>query len=267
MASKIEIRGPSGFGDAIYMNSIANAFHLQYEKVLVRTKYPEIFKYIPGVEPVAFKKGGADLEFNYGGRRRNDQTTTQWKDLLITSGLDKNTPYQTIWKLTNTEIINTIQDKSQGKKLLVVSAPHIPFDRLDQFGLELIPNYKKFIPLIKMARDKGYYIIQLGRGKCIFDFGKNMIDLDLKNKTTVCDMMDIGMIGDLFLGQCGNIVPLAEGYKKKLFIVFSQKGLNSNTEFLKNITGRKICSTEKSNYAIDSMNDDEIMNLFEVKCL
>lgn len=263
--TKIEIRGPSGIGDAIYMNSIVQEFARRYDKVLMRTKYPEIFKYCERVEPIKFTKGGADKEFNYGGKRRADQTTTQWQDLLMTAGLPLSVPYKTAWKIHNKDIENEIRQKTKEKKIFVLSVPHTPFDRLDKFGLSLIPNYKKFIPVLSYAKENNYFIIQIGKGKCLYDFG-NLIDLDLKNKTTISGIMDLGMIGDVFLGQCGFILPLAEGYKKAVFIILARKGLNSNTEFLRNITGKKVCSTDKSFWVADDQPDDYILQEFK-KCL
>ena len=263
--TKFEIRGPSGLGDAIYVNPIAQAFSRMYDKVLVRTKYPEVFKYCKKVETVPFKKGGADKEFNYGGKRREDQSTSQWQDLLITSGLSMNTPYVIEWRLTNRQLEKMINDNAENKKILIMSSPHVPFARLDKFGLELIPNWKKFIPLLEYAKDNGYFIIQAGKGKCLWDYGK-LIDIDLTNKTTVCDIMDLGIIGDVFLGQPGFIVPLAEGNGKNLYLIFSRRGLNCNTEFLKNITGKKVCSTRRGFWGVDDFTDEKLVESFR-KCL
>jgi len=38
----IEIRGPSGVGDAFYMNPIVKEFTLEYDTVIVRTKHHKI---------------------------------------------------------------------------------------------------------------------------------------------------------------------------------------------------------------------------------
>ena len=263
--TKIEIRGPSGVGDAIYMNSITQAFAWQFEKVLVRTKFPEIFRYCKRVEPVQFKKGGADKEFNYGGKRRSDQSTTQWQDLLITAGLPLTTPYKTAWEFTNHKLIENIREKSKDKKILVMSTPHTPFNRLDKFGLELIPNYKKFRPVLERAKADNYFTIQIGRGKALFDFGE-LIDLNLTNTTSVCDILDVSKIGDAFAGQCGFIVPLAEGFEKPLFLIFARRGLNSREEFLSNITGQKICSTKDGYHVADDLPDELVAKEFE-KCL
>jgi hypothetical protein len=254
------IRGPSGLGDAIYVNSIAQEMLKFNHNVAIRTKYPDVFKYLP-VKTVPYSKGGGDREFNYGGKSRQRNETNQWQDLLIAARLDQNTPMSTKWELTNIELFEKITEKAQGRKVLVMSMPHRIFgDRQDDYGQELQPNWKKFIPILKAVKDT-CYVVQIGRGHVCYRF--DGISLDWANRTSVSDVMDFGVIGDIFLGQCGFIIPLAEGMNKPLFTIFSANCLTSKDSFLNNITGRKVLSGKHSAWCFDnSKHDEELVEQF-----
>jgi hypothetical protein len=255
------IRGPSGLGDAIYVNSIAQEFLKFNTNVAIRTKYQDVFKYLP-VKTVPYSKGGGDREFNYGGRSRQRNDTNQWQDLLIAARLDQNTPMHTKWELTNHELADKIRTSADGRPVMVLSMPHRIFgDRQDDYGQEIQPNWKRFIAILREAHKK-YYIVQIGRGHICYRFDD--IDLDWANRTSVSDVMDFGIIGDFFLGQCGFIIPLAEGMDKPLFTIFSANCLASKDPFLNNITGKKVLSGKKSHWSFDNLkHDEEIIEKFK----
>ncbi len=257
------IRGPSGLGDAIYVNTIAQEFLKFNKHVAIRTKYQHVFKYLP-VETVPYSKGGEDRAFNYGGRARQNNDTNQWQDLLTAARLDVNTPMCTCWELVNTELAERVKIESAGRRVLVISMPHRIFgDRQDDYGQELQPNWKKFVPILKAAKDT-CYIVQIGQGHIQHRF--DGIDLELTNRTSIFDLMDFGIIGDVFFGQCGFIIPLAEGMNKPLFNIFSANCLTLKDPFLNNITGKKVQSGKRSAWAFDNIDDAEMVEKFK-RCI
>ena len=99
------------------------------------------------------------------------------------------------------------------------------------------------------------YRVRIGRGYQLYPLP---VDLDLNDKTSVSDLLDLGSICDGAVGQCSYIIPLAELFDKRLMIVWASKGLASQDMIIKTVTPEKILSKQTSQYVIDDWDDFDI---------
>jgi hypothetical protein len=259
-----DIRSGSGLGDAIYINSVVQELLKEHSNIILRTKYPGVFASLP-IRTKEFTKGGENLAFNYGGSLRRRKTSNIYEDLLQAAGLPMDTEMGTAWEYIPSKISDQVLEVFG--KMAFISSPHVPFGRNDGRGDKMIPNWKKFQPLIDRCKELGYYTVMAGSGKLMHEF-KN-IDLNLHSQTSVHDIMNIGQMSDLFIGQCGFVIPLGEGFKKPTFTILARAGLDDKDDwFINNVTLTKILSRlgTTSNGAIDDEPDSIIMERFNGIC-
>lgn len=252
---KLEIRGASGLGDAVYVYPVAEYYKARGYDVVVRTKYPDVFSPL-NIKTIPFNKNPkADIVATYSNRKANK--TNQLEDVLINARLPQNYPFKINWTIKNKFLVNRVREQTKGKKICVLSMPHQPFARPDTYGDKLKPDFKLIQKAIGFLKRKGWAFVMVGRGACVARL--NNIDMDMRNKTTVSDSFDIFSIADGFMGQVGHIVPIAEIFNKPLFTLFSRAGLRSPDAFIRGITGEKVLSGEKSIYAIDDEPESNVI--------
>jgi len=254
MAGKIEIRGASGLGDAIYVYPVAKYYRDLGNQVIVRTKFPDVYKDLDVQTVKFFKIPKADITASYSNRK--SQKTNQYQDVILNCKMPIDTPFLIDWKVDDEALVAKIKKMAKGRKILVISMPHQPFDRPDRYGDALRPNFENLQIAIDYLKQKNWFVIQIGKGGCF----QNLSNIDLKkqNLTSVKGLMDICSIADGFAGQVGFIVPIAEAFNKPLFALFSKAGLRSSDKFIPAITGEKILSRDSSVYAIDSEPKERI---------
>lgn len=259
MAQKLEIRGASGLGDTFYIYPVAEYYKNKGYDVLVRTKFPDVFRPLRIQTTGFYKIPKADITATYSNRK--NQKTNQLQDVLINSNLPIDYDFKIDWTVCNNDLINNVKNASGGKKILIISMPHQPFDRPDRYGDALKPNFKNMEISINELKKGGWFIIQVGKGACHCNLPN--IDLKKQNITSVSDLIDLCSIADGFIGQVGFIVPIAEIFKKPLLVLFSRAGLRSSDAFISAITGDKILSRESSFYMIDDEPEDRVKQLID----
>lgn len=254
---KINIRGAGGLGDAIYLYIVANYYKKKGYDVTLRTRYPEMYKQI-GINTEKFYKiPKADITAGYSNRKEILKTN-QYQDILINSNIPIDEPFIIDWKIQDERKIRQLKERVGKKKILFISMPHKVFGRDDGYGREMLPDFKKMQTALLHIKRKGYYVIQVGKGECLYTL--NGIDEDLQGNTTIPYLMDIASISDGFLGQIGYVVPFAEAFQKPLMALFAKKALTHGDKYTKTITGDKILSQPLSRYVYDDCKDIEMIN-------
>lgn len=135
--------------------------------------------------------------------------------------------------------------------------------RDDGYGDDLLPDCRTLQRAIDRLK-REFFIVQIGKGKPLFRF--NGIDLDLANRTTVADVIDVASGADAVLGYCSFIVPLAECLFKPGLFVWSQRGLQSKNDFVRVITPQKIFHRSSSNALLDDCTEDELAGAVDALC-
>lgn len=239
------IRGGAGLGDALYVQSVARHLVRRGEMLQVCTKWPDAFRPLgDAVATAPFRRNNIDYLAHYSLRKRFPDTK-QFEDCCIQAGVHGPVELKLDWR--ETSAIGR-QIKDAGRPILCVQMPRAPMGRLDGFGKELLPDFCVIQRMIDAVKDRAL-ILQIGSGAPLFKFSG--IDVDLANKTTVCELLDVAAVADGFIGYCSFIVPLAESLDKPALLVWSDKGLKSGNPYVRQITPEKVLFKPSSRHVVD----------------
>jgi hypothetical protein len=245
-----KIRCGRGLGDSLYLQAVARHLVKRGEKLQVRSDWPDVFRTLD-VEVAPFTRAGVDIVAHYS-LRKGIKGTTQFEDCCIQAGIREPVDLRLDWEPANVGLVDQL--RSHGKPILCVQLPRNPMARMDGFGRELLPDCRVIQRFIDAARD--HLVVQVGSGEALYRF--HGIDVDLANKTTVSDLIDIGCVADRFLGYTSFMVPLAESFDKPAMFVWSRRGLKSGTQYVRQITPEKSLHKATSRYVVD----DEAIDAF-----
>lgn len=247
------IRGGMGLGDALYVQAIARYLVQRGERLKVCTAWPDVFGPLGDrVQIEGFRRANVSILAHYSLRKKQ-AATTQFQDCCIEAGISGPVELRLDWRPPQGRIVEGLRE--DGRPVLCVQLPRNPMGRTDGFGAELLPNCRKIQAAIDAARGRAL-IVQVGSGAPLFRFSG--IDVDLANKTTVSELIDIAAAADLFLGYPSFLLPLAESLAKPVLMVFSSRGLESRTLYVRLITPRKLLHSASSRAVIDSDTDQKI---------
>lgn len=244
-----------GLGDALYLQSIVRHLVERGEKVEVCTAWPDLFLPLQGkIQVSGFRRDRINRLAHYTNRKMI-AGTDQFKDSCLAACIMEPVDLRLDWTPQNIELV--LQLRGVGRPVIAVQLPRAPMNRLDGFGASLLPNCNVIQRVIDRIGKRAYFV-QIGSGEPLFSFGG--IDLDLANKTSVTDLIDIGYSSDGFLGYVSYIVPLAESLSKPALLIWSRAGLNSQEprrDFIRAITPKKILHRDSSRAIVDDCSEQE----------
>jgi hypothetical protein len=243
------IRCGRGFGDSLYLQSVVRHLVGRGQRLRVKSDYPEIFLPLGDrVQVEAFDRR-ADIVAHYVSRKAVSGTT-QFQDCCISARIDEPVDLRLDWEVVNRGLVEKV--RKPGRPILVVQLPRTPMGRTDGFGATLLPDCRAIQRLIDRAKPD-HTVVQIGAGAPLFRFGG--IDVDLANKTSVAETIDVASVADRFLGYCSFLVPLAESFAKPAMFVWSRRGLKDRMSFIRQITPAKVLHRATSRSVID----DEVL--------
>ena len=257
----ISIRCGAGLGDAIYLQSVARHLVERGEDVEACSDWPDVFLPLAGkvrVSPFRRKPIGRLAHYS---QRRALAGTTQFEDCCIQAGIRDPVDLRLDWQPLNGDLV--AQMRAAGRPVVAVQMPRAPFGRSDGFGVEFLPDCRRIQDAIDRLRGR-VYLVQIGKGKRQFHF--EGIDLDLADRTSVSDVLDVGYAADGFLGYCSFIVPLAESFSKPALLVWSRRGLRSPHEVVRQMTPQKILHRSSSKWVMDDCSDVELSGAVNALC-
>lgn len=232
------IRAGKGLGDSLYLQAVARHLVQKGQRLSVCSNWPEVFKRLDvKVEP--FRRN-ADINAHYTLRKA--QSTNQFQDCCIQAGIREPVDFRIDWPKGP-----SLLDGLRGPVVCVLLY-RLPMDRADGFAADLLPDFGQMQRMIDALKGRAT-VVQIGSGKPLREYSG--IDLDLANKTSVSQLLDLSVKADAFLGYCSFLVPLAESFDKPAMFLWSRKGLKSRTPYIRQITPKKILSKGTSLYALD----------------
>jgi hypothetical protein len=248
------IRSGMGLGDSLYLQSVCRYFvKKKRQRLKVASAWPDVFRPLGDmVDVIPFTRAGIDILAHYS-MRKSIKETTQFQDCCFQAGIHDPVELKLDWTVTSTRLIDEL--KAYGKPIVLVQLPRNPMGRVDGFGKELMPDCTVIQRIIDSLKDRAL-IVQVGAGQPLFEF--TGIDVDLSNKTSVCDLLDIASAADGFLGYCSFMVPLAESFGKPALFVWSSRGLRVVEPFIARITPAKILHARTSQFVIDDWDEEKI---------
>ncbi len=257
------IRGGSGLGDSLYLQSVVRHLVEQGHELRVHSDYPAVFSPLEGrVQVAPFTRIGVDIMAHYT-TRKGLSGTDQFEDMCINAGINGPVDLRMDWQPRNRALIDKLKNK--GVPVVCVQLPRAPMGRSDGFGKELLPDCRVIQHLINDLRDQAY-IVQIGSGEPLFRF--TGINLDLAGQTSVSDLIDVASVADGFIGYVSFVVPLAESLGKPALMVWSSKGLRAPLRYVRQITPKKILHKDSSIAVIDDWAQERItgaLNAFRHK--
>lgn len=221
------------------------------------TWFPDIFlalkeRYNGHLAVSTFRRAPIERVAHYTGKKDRPDTD-QFRDCCERAGLGFEVELKIDWKVRNEKLVEPL--RRSDKPIICVQLPRLPMARTDGFGDDLLPDCRKMQQAIDLLKGRAI-IVQIGKGAPLFRF--NGINLDLANRTTVSDLLDVASVADGFLGYCSFIAPLAESFGKPLLLVWSRKGANSTQRFIRLITPRKIFHLQSSHFVMDDCTQEEL---------
>lgn len=249
----ISIRGGSGLGDALYVQSVARHFVEQGERVEACCAWPDVFASLGDAVTISpFRRDRINVLAHYASRRGFGEST-QWEDVCLTAGIPATTPLRLDWRVRGHlgKLVDEVVNQAGSLPIALIQMPRAPFARKDGYGIELLPNCKAIQHAID-ALDGVAFRVQVGAGDCLHRF--DSIDLDLANRTTVPDLIDLASVSACVVGYASYIVPLAESLELPGLIVWARAGRHSRHEPVRQITPRKVIHRKD---LLNSIWDDE----------
>lgn len=249
--ASVSVRGGNGLGDAIYIQSIARWFLSKGHTVEVCTRWPDVFSQLD-VTISDFRRDRITNLAHYTARK-GTPGTSQFTDCCLQAGIRDPVPLELRWTPTSERF--TEQLRSSGKPVIAVSLPRRPMGRTDGFGAEILPDCKALQAAIDAIAGRAV-VVMVGAGAPLHKL--RGIDIDLVDKTSVAELLDVATVCDGFLGYCSFLVPLAEAQDKPALFVWSRRGLTSQNKFVRNITPQKVLHRAKSRHVVDDFATDRI---------
>lgn len=251
------IRGGMGLGDALYVQAITRHLVNQGERLEVCTKWSEVFRYLP-VRIAPFSR--SDIQYLAHYSQRKGQPSKQFDDCRISCGIREPVELKIDWQTTNPALVSSLQ---VGKPIVCVQLPRNPMGRTDGFGAELLPDCRAIQHAIDAIKGRAT-VVQIGAGAALHRF--TGIDVDLSNKTSVSELLDVASIASAFIGYCSFVVPLAESFNRPLLAVWSRRGTKASSLFVRQITPQKILYKPTSSHVFDDATPDAIREAADALC-
>jgi hypothetical protein len=252
---KKSIRGGMGLGDALYVQSVVRHLVEKGESLKVCTAWPDVFRQLgPKVTTAPFSRQ-VQILAHYSAKKQK-VGTTQFQDVCETAGIRGKVDLRLDWKVEDEKLVGWLKETADGRPLVLVQLPRAPMGRKDGFGAELLPDCRVIEKVIARLKERRALIVQIGAGASLY--GLRGIDVDLANKTTVTQMLDVASAADAFVGYCSFLIPLAESFSKPALLVWSKRGLRSNHPYIRAITPEKILHKKTSRALIDDANETQI---------
>lgn len=242
-----------GIGDAIYLAAVVRHLVARGESLEVCTSWPEVFAaYADRVRLSPFRRNPIDILAHYS--RRRSWRTRQFQDVCLQAGIAEAVDLRLDWTVTDRALVDRLREP--GLPIVLVQLPRSPMGRTDGVGLELLPDCRRIQEVIDSLRGRAL-LVQVGAGRPLFNFSG--IDVDLRDRTSVSQLIDVASVSSGALGYVSFIVPLAEALLKPALLVWSRRGLRSSTGFVRQITPTKILERPSSLHISDNCPPHELM--------
>lgn len=240
------IRCGRGLGDSIYLQSVVRHLVRTGERFQVASDWPDVFAPLgDAVQVVPFRRNGVSMTAHYV-MRKAQEGTTQFEDCCRAAGIPDRVELKLDWPAPVGTMVEGLL--ARGKPIVCVQLPRYPMGRADGYGLALLPDCQAIQRLIDGVRDVAT-VVQIGAGAPLFEFSG--IDVDLANKTSVRELIDVVAVAAGCIGYCSFILPLAESLGKPALMVWSRRGLESGVPFIAQVTPRKLLHKKTSMWVMD----------------
>lgn len=253
-AAPVAIRSGMGLGDSLYLQAVCRHLVGLGERLEVCTAWPDVFRPLQGKVSISpFRRDRIGRLAHYSLRRHVPETD-QFRDCCLQAGITAPVDLRLDWDYpVNTDLVSSLRQR--GKPIIVVQLPRAPMDRKDGFGAELLPDCSVIQSAIDALADRAL-VVQIGSGVPLYKF--EGVGVDLANRTSVTDVIDVAWAADAFLGYVSFMVPLSESFNKPSLFVWSRQGLRSKYELIRWLTPKKVLHRTSSCVLVDDCSQQQI---------
>lgn len=247
--SLFKIRGCSGLGDAVYNYAVCKHFKERGKSIIVETQYPDIYSPL-GIKTTRERIFDSDVNCSYVPFKA-DRNTNQFQDVLRAAQIAEPLPME----LGEYHHASGVTAESQNQ--YTGSQKHwkpvcLVADLYQASGVRaranLIPDRAVFQSIVD-SLGKHHFTILLGIGDPVI----TGCDLNLKNKTSIMDLIWLVRTCHMSVTQVGSMLPLAEAFRKPVMAVLSRNYALSGDPFLNTITPKKVQCSTKSMVVYDDL--------------
>ncbi len=201
------LKGPSGFGDAIYTRVVAEWLLKNRSSILtVQTRYPNVFCDLPlHIVDLGFH-GHVDHGLTYINDKKN-QTTSQFNDMLKRA------------ELPEIQFTSFLKDRKPTDDILIIY-PYEPMNAVET-SKPMKPHAPEFFKYCSLL--DGNHVL-------------------VNSKINFFKLVNMFNTAKLVISQVGWAIPLAEMLDVPVITVFTKRALKSDNEFISTITPIKICN-------------------------
>ena len=247
------LRGGSGLGDSLYVRVVAEELIRQGHKVTAYTDYPDVFIGVT-CRVESFGRTGINCVAHYTAGKQNP-ATSQWDDVCDSAQVPR-VPFGFTWNVINSQLVSQVKEQARGRPVVLIHGGRAPMNRVDNFGIELLPEKQAF-DRVQEAIRREVFLVRIGEGTQKYPLDR--VELDLWGKTSVADLIDLASICDALVAPCSFVVPLAEAFDKPLLAIWAASGLYpARHPYIKSITPRKVLAKPSSSFVMDDWNPERI---------
>jgi hypothetical protein len=252
--SRFTIRSGRGLGDSLYLQSIVRHLVEEGRHPSVISDWPAVFAHL-GVPVSPFRRKTVDVVAHYVARKEVPGTTI-FEDMCIAAGLPRDIPLRLDRPVVDRGFVADVRLAARDLPIVLVQQAREPFGRSDGYGIDLLPRFGAMQRAIDRLKDHAF-LVQVGAGPSIHEFRN--IDLNLIDRTSLPQLLDLAAEASGFLGYCSFFVPLAESLSKPSLLIWSTRGLRSPVPYIRSITPAKILHRpDLSRWVLDECPESEL---------
>lgn len=240
-------------GDSFYTRVVTDYLISIGHEVCAYTFHADLFRNVP-CKVERFGKLSTDVIAHYV-QGKNNPLTTQWQDVCDAAGIPR-IPFCFTWNIINHALVAHVREQARGRPMVLIHGGRAPMNRTDNFGIELLPEKRAF-DQVQEAIYRDVLFVRIGEGKQ--KYAMDRVEVDLWGKTSVSDLLDIGVMCDAIIGPCSFVVPLAEAFDKPLLAIWAAAGMyHARHPYIKSITPQKVLSKPTSTFIVDDWTPEQI---------
>jgi hypothetical protein len=252
------IRGPRGLGDSIYLRPIVDHLLARGEALRLFCDYPDIFRGAAVDLKPFTRQPRADIVAHYVNGK-DTPGTNQFQDMCLAAGIKEQIPQRFDWAVTNHTLADDVRALAGRRRVILVHGGCIPMDRTDGFGAELLPQEAAFRAVLEQLVDEDCFLVRIGRkGKGGGARYVPRADIDLYDRTSVSDLLDLAATCDGAVGQVSYVIPLAEAFGKPLLVVWASRGRQAPHGYVRSIMPPKVLSGPASSFVFDNHSIEDL---------
>lgn len=217
--------GPKGLGDAIYLRAIALHFLEIGKQVTVFTFWPDVFSDLP---VQALTAAGVTGEPGEGTKLKQSfyclhcqapamRVLTQFQMMCLQAGVEVPIELRADWKVRNQGLVDSVIAQAKGRPILLYQ----PVRRV-QKPYDLPPESAEFLKHL----DDSYFRVKVGHPN--YSDGDGPCERNLFGACSVSDLFDLASVADLCYAEPSYLPILAQALDRRFVCMFSRRALASD---------------------------------------